>query len=135
LVRKKRVRVQNDPKLSAWIIVATMLGTVIGFKLLVVTNASARAEWVTAGGTAVLALAAVAALAVAVDSLGDARKTRHGQLALELTERWNDQGVRESRKLYTEYRPEGIIALHDKLFADPAKKWDRKDLEETLQGP
>ncbi len=80
-------------------------------------------SWVTAVATGVLALAALATLivvyetaAVARSGLDDARKTRHAQLLTDLSRRWDEAQMIESRKLYSLHGPKWVLGMVEKLY-------------------
>jgi hypothetical protein len=77
----------------------------------------------TAVGTVLLAVAAIATLIVviktastAVESLNDAKKTRHGQLVTDLSRRWDEPLMVDSIKLFSEHAAGGTRALIARLY-------------------
>lgn len=70
------------------------------------------ALWVTAIATAVLAVGVFFALL----GLWDARKTRDGQLVIDLARRWNEQDTVESKVAFSVEGPTKIIALMQRAY-------------------
>jgi hypothetical protein len=72
--------------------------------------------WITLG--VIIATAAVALFAVI-----DARRTRHGQLLIELQREWTEPEMVDAMKLYGTYSDrEGIANLVDQIFSPDAPK-------------
>ncbi len=89
-------------------------------------------DWATkaAGiGSIVIAVAAMLALG----SLVDARKMRHGQLFADLSRRWDDERTLESQKAFRAWGPGGTIKLIDELWGDPSKIPNPKDLDQWYE--
>lgn len=66
----------------------------------------------TGAGTLVLALG----VGLALLSFRDARKTRDGELVLELSRRWNEPETAESRLAYSKKTPTELANLADTLY-------------------
>jgi hypothetical protein len=81
---------------------------------LVVLALADTAANVTAGATVGLAVFALLALA----SLSDARKTRHGHIVADLARRWDDPQVLDSVKQGREFDSVRKIELIQRLFGD-----------------
>jgi hypothetical protein len=97
--------------------------------LLVLVGSIHWAEWVTAGATVTLAAFGLFAWM----AFKDARRTRHGQLGLELAKRWDGAEAVESFKLQTRFKSEGITALIELLFDPPeGKVWELEELNAEL---
>lgn len=93
--------------------------------------------WVTAAATIGLVAAASATLVVvvktadvAVSSLRDAEKTRHGQLIVDLSERWDEEGVIESLKFFGAWTNEGLIELVEVLFNQELRPPTEEELDD-----
>jgi hypothetical protein len=82
--------------------------------------------WISAWATLGLALAA----SVALFSLIDARRTRHGQVVTELSRRWDDPFILESVTLGREYAPSGTLELVEALWASGVTKRETADLKD-----
>jgi hypothetical protein len=92
----------------------TLTTEVIVFALLVVGWLDWLGDpiWVTAAATSVLA----AGVVVALFGLRDARKTRDGELVIELSQRWNEPETVESRQLYSVRKASELAELVDRLY-------------------
>lgn len=78
--------------------------------------------WISAGA-AVAALVLVAITAwFALAGLRDARRTRHAQLVIQLSSRWDDPEIIRSASVAAEYTPAGILALFERLYAPKPKR-------------
>jgi hypothetical protein len=80
------------------------------------------AAWITAGATVFIAIG-TAVLAggvlVALWGLGDARKTRYGQLITDLSSRWDSPNMIESIMGYSAHGPDGVVNLIERLYPPP----------------
>jgi hypothetical protein len=86
-------------------------------------------DWATKT-TAICSIAVAAAAGLALGSLDDARKMRHGQIVADLSRRWDDERVLESQKLFREWNSEGAIKLIDALWADESTNPNPQDLKQ-----
>jgi hypothetical protein len=78
--------------------------------------------WISAGAAvATLVIVAVTA-GFALAGLRDARRTRHAQLVIELSSRWDDPEIIRSASLAAEYTPAGIVALLERLYSPRPKQ-------------
>lgn len=88
---------------------------------------------VTAAATVGLAVFAL----IALGSLADARKTRHGQILAELSRRWDDRFILESAELFGVWSSSGTIKLIDALWGteakDPKTDEERADYSSNLR--
>ena len=107
---------------AIWLVAGFAVGLALGVKLWIEVSGAAAPhpggwpEWVTAIATGILALAAVAALAVAIDSLGDARATRHGHMVTDLSARWDAPAMHRSMQLFTFTGSTRIVELFERLY-------------------
>jgi len=120
----------SDQEPSYWVLAIALVLGVIGLKLLFLVDTDRRAEWLTGGATAVLALAAIAALAVALNTLGDATRTRHAALVTDISRRWGEPEATESRLLFSQYSDSALLALIDRIY-DPARPQFPSALQRT----
>jgi hypothetical protein len=67
---------------------------------------------------------AVRTARIAVDGLEDAQRTRHAQLLLDLSRRWDEEAVIESVKLSSMHSVEGVTELLERLYADQPDRLD-----------
>ena len=76
---------------------------------------------------ATLATAAILLITalVAATQLDDARKTRHAQLIVNLSRRWDE--IRTSEQLYTEYSSDRLVELVEKVYAFQANDRERQE--------
>lgn len=88
------------------------------------------------GATVVTTGVLIATAVLALRSLSDARRTRHGQLVADLSRRWDDPAVLESLKLFrTTYGTAGTTKLIETLWP-PGISWppgieqDEADLDD-----
>lgn len=87
----------------------------------------------TGAGTLILALG----VGLALVSLWDSRRTRDGELVLELSRRWNEPETVASRRAFSEKKPAEVVALVNKLYpatatgetASPAAASSEDDLK------
>lgn len=77
------------------------------------------AAWISAGATAVGVVIVAVTAWFALDSLRDARRTRHAQLITEISRRWDEPLIIESVKLHSEHATDGIMALNQRLYLPP----------------
>jgi hypothetical protein len=95
------------------------------------------ALWVTAVATGILALAALGTLIIvfetakiALSSVDDARKTRHGQLVVDLAKRWDERAVVESQALFGEWENSGLSDLVQVLFNQDVRSPTEEELSD-----
>jgi hypothetical protein len=70
----------------------------------------------TAITSLVLTVAALAALA----SLGAARRSRHAQIILDISRRWDEPLATESRDIESGYLPKDLLTLMEEFYEPPA---------------
>jgi hypothetical protein len=91
----------------------------LGYTLTLVMLAATDWDALTAVSTLVIAAgtaALVIGVVVALVTLGDARKTRHGSLLTDLSRRWDEPVIVESQRLFAALTTRGIIELVNKLY-------------------
>ena len=74
-------------------------------------------DYVVQAAPVVGPLLVLAGLAFAWRQLRESRRTRHGQLIMDLSRRWDDADVLESARLLRLQGPEALVALVDMLWA------------------
>lgn len=87
------------------------------------------ATWVLAGGSLLAAAILGATALLARGALEDAKRTRHGQLVIELSGRWNSELIVKPLRLMGEVTDDEIVALVDKLYGPSGDASDEADLE------
>jgi len=95
------------------------------------------AAWITAGATVGGTLILLATAILALRSLADAKRTRHGQLVVELSRRWEAPELRATLQEYGRIQNAGITQLIDKLFGgqQTASKQDLDDFNTLAAYP
>jgi Domain of unknown function (DUF4760) len=78
--------------------------------------------------TAIFTVAIAAAAWVALRSLGDARRTRHGMLIADLSRRWDERVLSESVALWSSHTDEQILALVEKVYVTESATEAEADL-------
>jgi hypothetical protein len=81
----------------------------------IVDGSTDWAAWITAVSTVVLAVFAVGA----IYGIIDARRTRHAQIIVDFSRRWDEADVNESFKVYRELGKDGVLDLARKMYPIP----------------
>jgi hypothetical protein len=81
--------------------------------------------WITLGVVLVTAVLALLALV-------DARRTRHGQLVVEILRDWSTREAEEAHALHGELTEDKLVALTDRLFKPPRTRPSTEELEKDL---
>lgn len=95
----------------------------------VVAEVTDTPVWVLAGATIAVAIGAFAALI----SIIDARKTRNGQLLVELSSRWDDPTVLESASLSRVFGPVRKTKLVEELWSPGVTEHEPKQMDDWLK--
>jgi hypothetical protein len=90
------------------------------------------ATWVLAGATLLAALILGISAFLARDALGDARRTRHGQLIVDIDRRWAEPAMVESLRLHGTHGNKGITKLVEELFGGTTTP-SKDDLDEFFK--
>jgi hypothetical protein len=64
--------------------------------------------------------------------VGDARRTRHGQLITDLSRRWDEPQIVQSQKIFSEYSAEGLVTLVNKVFGKGTDEATDKELDDFV---
>jgi hypothetical protein len=92
-------------------------------------------DWATKT-TAISSIVLAGAALFALESLSDAKKTRHGQIVADLSRRWDDRVVLESVELFRVWAAGGAIKLIDTLwgkdFKEPTSEKEREKYTKDL---
>jgi signal transduction histidine kinase len=81
----------------------------------------------TAVATAATALILLATAVFVGRQLRDARRTRHAQLATELSRRWDDAAFVESQSLSVRYSAEELVELMNKVYETKSATDEERD--------
>lgn len=117
------------------------LGVLVGTTTNVVVhvhNSHDWAAWMGAIAGVVVATASVVTAAVVIrtarlarETLDDARRTRHAQLIVQISQRWDDPEIIRSSRLAAEHSASGIVELVNRLYAPKPRFETRRSYRRT----
>jgi hypothetical protein len=87
----------------------------------------------TAFATLATAVILLITALVAATQVDDARKTRHAQLIVNLSRRWDE--ITTSEELYTKYSRDKLVELVSKIYASGATEQERKVFVALIELP